>query len=99
MTWRKNDIGGQTAGPIDTADRPFKHWELESDALRKLLNSGPKGLVTLDELRRAMEDLSEEDYESGFFERRLLALVNLLVEKNLITHQEIETRMEELRTT
>lgn len=93
MTLRKNDIGGDEGGPIEVEARPVKHWELESDALRKVMGAH----VSLDELRRAMEDLPQALYDSGFFARRILAMEALLIEKGVLTRAEIAARKAALR--
>lgn len=95
---RKNDIGGEDAAPIDLAERPVRHWEMESDALRKALGADPRTSITLDELRRAMEDLDQADYDAGFFARRIAAMEVLLVEKGILTRAAVAERMEILRS-
>lgn len=93
---RKNDIGGDEAGPIDMTERPVRYWEMESDALRKALGADPRTSITLDELRRAMEDLDQEAYDAGFFSRRIAAMEVLLVEKKILTEGAVAERMKKL---
>ncbi|MEO0760425.1 MAG: nitrile hydratase [Pseudomonadota bacterium] len=94
MAHRKNDIGGDRAGAVPTEAVAVKHWEQESDALRKVMGAH----VSLDELRRAMEDLPQETYDAGFFARRIEAMAVLLVEKGVLTRGEIEARKADLAT-
>ena len=96
LTRRKNDIGGSVAGPIDRTEVPVKHWEMESDALRKVLGDGKRNLVSLDELRRAMEDLPQDAYDAGFFSRRISAMGEILIEKGILTREELTTRIASL---
>lgn len=92
MAHRKNDIGGDPAGAIPIEAIPVKHWEQESDALRKVMGAH----VSLDELRRAMEDLPQAQYDSGFFARRIEAMAVLLIEKGFLTRAEIDARKADL---
>jgi hypothetical protein len=94
---RKNDIGGDDAGPIDRTERPVRYWEMESDALRKALGADPRSSITLDELRRAMEDLDQEAYDAGFFSRRIAAMEVLLIEKGILSKEAVAERMESLK--
>ena len=93
MTRRKNDIGGMPSGEIDLSEKPVKHWEMESDALRKVLGDKKRNLVSLDELRRAMEDLPQEAYDAGFFSRRISAMGEILIEKGVLSRDELEQRI------
>jgi hypothetical protein len=68
-------------------------WEQEVRALYRLLKDA--GLVTTDELRRGIEGLSQEEYETlGYFERWVWSLEAILVEKGILTRQELEARRE-----
>jgi hypothetical protein len=89
------DIGGEPAGPIDTADHGMKFWEKQANALRNTLTSGK--VVRLDELRRAAEELGDRYYRLGYFERTTEAMRNLLLEKGLFTRGELEGKIEEIR--
>ncbi|MEO1207745.1 MAG: nitrile hydratase [Pseudomonadota bacterium] len=96
LTRRKNDIGGAHSDPIDRTETPVKHWEMESDALRKVLGDPKRQLVSLDELRRAMEDLPQEAYDAGFFSRRISAMAEILIEKGVLTREELNQRIQAL---
>jgi hypothetical protein len=90
-----HDLGGEAAGPIDTTDHGMKFWEKQANALRGTVTA--KGIVRLDELRRAAEDLGDEYYRLAYFERTTTALRNLLIEKGVIGERELEARMAEVR--
>lgn len=66
---------------------------MESDALRKVLGDKRRNLVSLDELRRAMEDLPQEAYDAGFFSRRISAMGEILIEKGVLSRDELEKRI------
>lgn len=71
------DEGGKDAGPVDIHDHGMKFWERQANALRSALTT--PGILGLDELRRASEDL--ENYaELSYFERTTSALRDILLE-------------------
>jgi hypothetical protein len=90
-----HDMGGDEAGPIDTVDHGMSHWEKHANAVRMTV-SGRK-LVTLDETRRACEDLGDRYYKLGYFERLTEALVIVLKEKNFFTEKMLNDQMFEVR--
>jgi nitrile hydratase beta subunit-like protein len=84
-----HDLGGSPGGPIDKSQREIEDWERLADAVNIAL--GIKGLQTTDELRRAIESL--ENYrELGYYERWAAATEKLLVEKDILTREEIDER-------
>lgn len=89
---RAHDRGGwPDAGPIDRTERELSPWEKRVDALRGAL--GSRGLVRADELRRAIEALDPETYERlSYYERWTAAIEALMVEKGLLTREEIDRR-------
>lgn len=92
-----HDMGGETAGPIDMDEHATLPWQKMVTALRSALGDEPRRLMRVDELRRAIEDLSPEGYELPYFERWAEAMVNLMDEKDMVSRAEIEARMEEIR--
>lgn len=89
------DIGGIPAGPVDTSDHGMKFWEKQANAMRSTL--GRKGITRVDELRRAAEELGERYAGQAYFERTTSALRTILIEKNLITEDELVAKMAEVR--
>lgn len=89
---RVHDRGGRPdAGPVDRSEHEIAPWEQEVRALNRLLRRPPRELVTTDELRRAIEAMPPEEYESlRYYERWLRALEVLLIEKGVITREELE---------
>ena len=55
-------MGGDLAGPVPTDQHDFALWEKRVDALMILCSA--RGLFTVDGLRRALEDLGPEAFES-----------------------------------
>ena len=90
-----HDMGGDEAGPIDTVDHGMSHWEKHANAIR--MTATGKKLATLDELRRACEDLGDRYYELNYFERLTEALVIVLKEKEFFTDEIFDNRMKVIR--
>jgi hypothetical protein len=95
MSKGPHDMGGEPAGPIDTADHGMKFWEKQANALRNTLTSGK--VVRLDELRRAAEDLGPRYHELAYFERTTEALRRVLIEHGYFTEPELAAKMAEVR--
>jgi hypothetical protein len=93
---RQHDLGGEPAGPIDISDHeaePFgKLFTAMFSALRQV------DLMTVDELRRTLEDLPQDVYDQPYYERWGEALCSLLEEKGVVSRAEIEARMAEIKT-
>ena len=92
---RQHDMGGMPAGPVEPDSPPTRPWAKLITATVGALRE--KKLMTVDEMRRALEDLPPEQYDRDYFERWAEALTDLLEEKGLASHDEIETRMNEIR--
>ena len=90
-----NDLGGSPGGPIDKTQHEIEDWERLADALTIVLDK--KGVKTTDEHRRAQESLPPDLYgELGYYERWIAATEMLLVEKGILTREEIDAKAEEL---
>ncbi|HZC82834.1 MAG TPA: hypothetical protein VE194_00270 [Rubrobacter sp.] len=91
---RVHDMGGSPGGPIDRGQHEVEDWERLADAINGAL--GAKGLQSTDELRRAIESL--EDYRDlSYYERWVAATEKLLVEKGVLSSNEIDERAAEIR--
>jgi nitrile hydratase len=89
-------MGGLPAGPVDTSHHGEAAWHRMATALNMALGPSKRGLMRVDERRRATEDLA--DYaELGYFDRSVQAGANLLIEKGVLTRDEIDRRMAEIR--
>ena len=95
MNQRQHDMGGMKAGPIELAEHPAEPWAKMVTSVAAALRE--RDLMRIDELRRALEDLPEDVYAQDYFERWSEAMVNLLEEKGILTHAEVEARMSALR--
>jgi hypothetical protein len=92
---RLHDRGGRPAGPIDRSDHQLADWEILADAINQAL--GAKGIRRTDEHRRVREDMPPELYEDlSYYERWVLGSEAILVEKGLLSHEEIDRKVAEL---
>ena len=89
---RVHDRGGwPTDQPIDTSGHVLADWERQTHALMRVLSE--KGLMVTDEMRRGIEAIPAEQYESlSYYERWAASIESILVEKNLLTTEEIDQR-------
>ncbi|MFL6058234.1 MAG: nitrile hydratase [Rubrobacteraceae bacterium] len=88
-----HDLGGSPGGPVDRSQHEVEDWERLADAITIALDI--KGLKTTDEHRRAIESL--ENYRKlGYYERWVAATEKLLVEKGILTREEVDERSAEI---
>ena len=89
---RWHDMGGNAAGPVPTEQHDFSLWEKRVDALM-VITSG-KGHFTVDGLRRVLEDMDEQAFETMSYYERWIASVNQnLIEAGVYTTAELAQRM------
>ncbi len=89
-------MGGQEAGAVDLAEHDYALWEKRVDALMVICSA--KGLFTVDGLRRALEDMGAEAFETMTYYERWVAAVNQnLVEDGVYTLEELGRRMDQVR--
>ena len=86
-------MGGAPGGPIDRSQHEVEDWERLADAINGAL--GAKGLQSTDELRRSIESL-EEYRELSYYERWVAATEKLLIEKAVLSSDEIDERASEI---
>ena len=88
-------MGGRPAGDIDFAQHDFTLCEKRVDALM-IIASG-KGHFTVDGLRRVLEDMGPEAFESMTYYERWIASVNQnLIEAGVYTTAELGRKMTEV---
>ncbi len=89
---RINDVGGMqgfTAIEPESDEPPFhSDWEAHVFAMNRALIG--QGIYNLDEFRDAIERMSPKHYlESSYYEKWLHAISTLLVEKGVLSAEEI----------
>src|SRR5581483_6584592 len=88
-----HDMGGLPGGPVNTADHEFAPWQKRIEATVRLAIMSPKSGLSVDEFRRAIEELPPQLYDSlSYFEKWIAALSNLMVARGHVTAAEIEAR-------
>lgn len=76
---------------IDRSERELLDWERRTNALVGALRE--KMFINTDELRRGIESIPADEYRSlTYYERWAASLELLLVEKGVLTSEEIELR-------
>jgi nitrile hydratase subunit beta len=87
-----HDLGGLPGDPIEREEHDPSLAERRVDALMVLLMA--RSVFNVDEMRRTIESLPREVYERhDYYERWLLTIERLLVEKGVLNAAEIEARV------
>jgi hypothetical protein len=93
-----HDVGGLAMGPIDREEHDLALWEKRTDAMLRLLVTPGKRAFTVDGMRRVIEDYGQQAYDrTTYYEKWIRAVRNLVVEQQILTREEIEARMAEVR--
>ena len=93
-----HDVGGQDAGAVDRAEHDAAFWEKEVDAIQVLLSDEARGIVGVDELRRGIESLGPEAYDTlSYYERWIASIAAILVEKGVLSEAEVAARIAAIR--
>ena len=89
-----HDMGGQPAGPVGPSEHEIEPWEKRIEAILRCMQLRETPIVTVDELRRGIEELPTTLYDSlTYYERWIASLTNIVVEKGVLTRAEIEQRI------
>ena len=89
-------MGGDAAGPIPDAQHDFSLWEKRVDALMVLCSG--KGLFTVDGLRRVLEDMPPDSFDTMTYYERWVASVNQnLIEAGAYTTAELAEKMQSVK--
>jgi len=93
-----HDIGGLPgAGAIEVSDHPLSDWEILADAINQAL--GARGIKRTDEMRRAREEMDSAAYrEMNYYERWIASMEAILIEKNILTKDEIDKKLAEFES-
>ena len=90
-----HDIGGLPgAGPIDQSEHQLSDWEILADAVNQAL--GARGIKRTDEMRRAREEMDSAAYrDMTYYERWIVSIETILIEKRILSKEEIERKLAE----
>jgi len=98
---RYHDMGGLPAGPVGHDEHEPDLWEKRVDAMMVCLGaSAPDGkrLITVDEIRRAIEDLPTDAYDNmSYYERWVHSLSTILAERGVYTPDELAAKLAEVK--
>lgn len=91
-----HDMGGVVkylCEPVDTEPHALTAFDRQVDALRQML--ALKGLMTVDELRRGIEEIPEDEYHRlTYYQRWIRSMTATLLRKGVITETELRARLE-----
>ena len=89
-----HDMGGLPAGKVERTEHEYAEWERRVDALAMLMGARK---VTVDERRKNIEALAPEDYERmSYYERWIVSLTQALLQRGVITTEELARKMVEV---
>src|SRR5437016_12504554 len=92
-----HDMGGEPAGPVVPVEHGYALWEKRVDALMVLLASNECRQMTVDELRRNIESLGAEAYDTmSYYERWIHAIAQTLIQRGVISVDELGRKMAEV---
>jgi hypothetical protein len=93
-----HDMGGLPAGAVEPAEHDYALWEKRVDALMVLLGHKDRRLITVDELRRNIESLGPEAYDTmSYYERWIYAITQALLQRGVITVDELGRKIEAIQ--
>jgi len=93
-----HDMGGQPAGPVVTAEHELEPWEKRIEAIVRCMQLREPSVITIDELRRGIEQMPPKLYDTlSYYERWIASLTDILLEKGMLTRAEIGARMTALK--
>ena len=91
-----HDLGGVSkfmCDAVDTEPHALTEFDKEVDAIRQIL--GMKGVMTVDELRRGIEALPEEEYlRLTYYRRWIRSITATLIRKGVISEAELRAALE-----
>ena len=89
-------MGGDPAGHINHDQHDFALWEKRVDALMVLASS--VGLMNTDSLRRVLEDMGKEAYETmSYYERWIASVSQNMVEAGAFSTAELADKMAQVK--
>ena len=89
-------MGGLPAKKVEPVEHDYEEWERRVDALMVLLVglTGRKRLMTVDELRKNIESLPPETYDStAYYEKWITSLTQTLIQRGVISIDELGRTM------
>jgi hypothetical protein len=89
------EMGGLDSGPIERLEHEYAPWEKRCHALANVLDIHK--IVSTEEKRRGVESLGAEiDGKLTYYERWIVAFANILLQKQILTPEELARKMDEV---
>jgi len=83
-------MGGQPAGRVERTEHDYALWEKRVDALLVLLSHKDSHNMTVDELRRNIEGLGSQAYDTlSYYERWMHSIAQTLIQRGVISVDEL----------
>ena len=95
-----HDMGGLPAGKVEPAEHDYAEWERRVDALMVLLTGvrGERKLMTVDELRKNVEAIGPEAYDTmSYYERWITSITQTMIQRGVITTDELARKLEQVQ--
>lgn len=91
-----HDMGGKDAGAVAAYEHDHALWEKRVDAIRQIASNA--GFFTVDGLRRSLEEMGEEAFETmTYYERWMASTCQNLIAEGAFTIEELNARMDEIK--
>jgi hypothetical protein len=92
-----HDMGGEPAGRVEPIEHEYAPWEKRVDAMLVLLGAPERQLMRTDELRRNIEALGPDAYESmSYYERWIASIAATMVQRGVFTTDELGRKLAEI---
>jgi hypothetical protein len=90
-----HDMGGLPAGRVHRDEHEYGEWDRRIDAIAQVVSR--RVGVRVDERRKNIEALPPEAYDTmSYYEKWLVAIVQTLIQRGVITTDELGRKMEEV---
>ncbi len=92
-----HDMGGLPAGKVEVSEHEFALWEKRVDALMVLLSQQGRNLLNVDELRRNIESIGGDAYETmTYYERWVFSITQTMIQRGVVSINELNEKMAEV---
>jgi hypothetical protein len=92
-----HDVAASVTDSVNTTEHTLAGWEKSIDGLYKLLADEKRHFFVVDEFRLAVESLGPDVYHThSYYERWVLAIRDILIQKQVITSEELSQRVGEV---
>ena len=90
-----HDMGGLPrflCEPVDVSPHDLNDFDRDVDAVRGLLSA--KGIMSVDELRRGIEAIPEDEYHRlSYYGRWIRSIADNLLQKGVVTEDELRAEL------